>query len=94
MQPNAINRFLGTRDAKPAVRYMWRKPSNVPDRIELFDVCANCVIAEVVLVNRRWFWTRKTSVLLHGAPPISGTSRLLSDAKAKIHEGLPDAPAE
>jgi hypothetical protein len=71
-------------------RYEWRKPPNSPDRLELIDHATKVPIGEIVGIQRKWFWYRKTSVLLHGVPPAEGVSRQLSEAKERLLDGLPD----
>lgn len=71
-------------------RYEWRKPSDLPDRLELIDKVANYVIAEIVSMGRKWQWRRKTSILLHGAPPPEGISPGLTQAKVRVLDGLPE----
>jgi len=70
-------------------RYSWQKPSDLPDRVELVDSIAKCIVAVVTSVGRDWTWNRSTSVLLHGAPPTAGNCRSLTEAKLKVLDGLP-----
>lgn len=77
-----------------ATRYTWRKSADNPERLELYDLAARCVIAEIVQAGRKSHWRRNTSALLHGALPANGTADSLGDAKRAIASGLPDAPTE
>ncbi|WP_254506524.1 hypothetical protein [Anatilimnocola floriformis] len=78
----------------PPQRYAWRKPSNLPERVELIDRVTSQVVAVVEHVGRDWQWRRNTSQLVHGAPPSEGMQTSLEDAKQAVLNGLPDAPAE
>jgi hypothetical protein len=71
-------------------RYRWVKPSNLPERVELIDEVTKHAIAEIVSVGREWQWRRKTTALLHGAPPAEGIAKGLTQAKMKVLDGLPD----
>jgi hypothetical protein len=67
----------------------WRKPSDLPERIELIDNVTKLPIAEITSMGRDYKWTRKTSALLHGAPPAEGIARGLAEAKTHVLDGLP-----
>lgn len=69
-------------------RYQWRKPAELPDRVELFDTVTNRIIAAIVSVGRNWQWNRNTSPLFDGAPPSQGVARGLTQAKTCVLEGL------
>jgi hypothetical protein len=71
-------------------RYRWRKPSDLPDRVELFDTATNHRVGLITAAGRTWTWNRSTSVLLNGAPPADGTARSLTQAKVRVLDGLPD----
>jgi hypothetical protein len=71
-------------------RYEWRKPSDLPDRLELIDRVTKYIIAEIVSIGRTWEWRRKTSLLLHGAGPAEGIAKGLTQAKVQVLDGLPE----
>ena len=71
-------------------RYEWRKPSDLPDRLELIDKVTKQIIAEIVSIGRKWLWGRKTSLLLHGAIPAEGVAVGLTQAKIRVLDGLPE----
>lgn len=72
------------------MRYQWRKPSDLPDRIELVDTTTTQVIAVITGVGREWQWQRKTTRLLHGTPAGEGITKTLTQAKIAVLEGLAD----
>jgi|GEM_PF-4411633 len=72
-------------------RYFWRKPSDVPDRLELCDTITAKPAAVILNVSRKWHWKRSTSVMLHGAPPAEGVQSQLEEAKEAVVAELPDA---
>lgn len=73
------------------LRYSWRKPSTLPERIELFDHVTLQPAAVILSVSRRYQWSRTTSILVHGAPPTEGVHTSLEEAKQAIVAELPDA---
>jgi hypothetical protein len=74
----------------PAHRYHWQRPSDLPDRIELFDTVEYHRVAVILALGLNdWKWERSTTMLLNGAPPIEGSSTTLATAKRKILNGLP-----
>jgi hypothetical protein len=79
-----------TMTTKTGQRYRWVKPSDLPDRVELIDTGTNHAIAEILRVGRMWQWRRKTTLLLHGAPPADGVAKGLTQAKVKVLDGMPD----
>ncbi|WP_425613650.1 hypothetical protein NA78x_003485 [Anatilimnocola sp. NA78] len=70
-------------------RYRWVKPSDKPERVELIDNVTSQRVAIITEVNRRWAWTRSTTILLHGAPSADGLEASLAQAKAQVLDGLP-----
>jgi hypothetical protein len=73
-------------------RYRWTKTTGRPRRLHLIDGVSAQPIAVIFQdASRRWHWSRKTSLLLHGAPPADGRSATLDEAKRRTLEGLPSA---
>ena len=71
-------------------RYQWRKPSDLPDRLELVDGVTSKPIATIMQTGQDWSWKRSTAVLLHGAPPAEGFAKSLAKAKECVVKGLPN----
>jgi hypothetical protein len=72
-------------------RYYWQEAETIPARIELMDkIATNCVAVIAEDEQGRWHWKRSTSQLMHGAPPIEGSSASLPQAKRKVLQDLPD----
>ena len=69
-------------------RFRGVKPSDLPERVELIDNTTSQQIAVITNLGRTWQWQRKTTLLLHGAPPADGLATSLTKAKIKILEGL------
>ncbi|WP_254511448.1 hypothetical protein [Anatilimnocola floriformis] len=55
----------------------------------MVDTITNLTVAEIVVVGRDFKWKRKTSPLLHGAPPAEGVAKGLAQAKVDVFDGLP-----
>jgi hypothetical protein len=70
-------------------RYEWRKPSDLPAHLELIDTITRHPIGIFLGLGRKWHWQRRTTVLLHGAPPTEGICGQLNEAKERLLDGLP-----
>jgi hypothetical protein len=73
------------------LRYFWDcRPGAGATYVLIDRVTANDVASITYMEGvRRWRWSRRTSLLLHGAIAAEGTSKLLSEAKAAVQAGLP-----
>ncbi|WP_254509475.1 hypothetical protein [Anatilimnocola floriformis] len=75
-------------EAINAKRFVWRAAGK--SGLELFDTTMGRQIAVITGEGHYYQWTRKTSQLLHGAPPASGEESTLLRAKIAVVKGLPD----
>jgi hypothetical protein len=75
-------------------RFYWSETrnghsSNEQHRLDLIEAVTSRPVATIIRVSRYWYWKRKTSLLLDGAPSAEGVSVNLVEAKSKVLEGLP-----
>ncbi|WP_254508557.1 hypothetical protein [Anatilimnocola floriformis] len=73
-----------------ANRFVWRTLSGDAGHLELFDTGTNRQVALITGDGQHYQWTRKTSALLHGAPPANGEESTLLRAKMAVLKGIPD----
>jgi hypothetical protein len=71
-------------------RYHWKKPSDLPDRVELIDSGSNRIVAVITQAGRHWQWRRSTTSIFDGAPAGEGECLSLVEAKDKVLDGLPN----
>jgi hypothetical protein len=69
-------------------RYLWKKPSDLPDRLELIDSGSNRIVAVITQAGRFWQWRRSTTPIFDGAPASEGECLSLLEAKDKVLDGL------
>ncbi|WP_425613641.1 hypothetical protein NA78x_003476 [Anatilimnocola sp. NA78] len=69
-------------------RYQWRKPSDLPDRLELIDAMTGQPAAIILTIGRRFVWSRFTNTLIHGIRSGEGECDSLSAAQQHASEGM------
>jgi hypothetical protein len=73
-------------------RYFWDCRQGNDATYVLIDRVSAGEIATIRYLTsvRKWQWSRRTTLLLHGAAPAEGTTKLLADAKSAVQDGLPN----
>lgn len=75
---------------KKQPRYFWSHESDGDTKYSLIDRVSSQPVATIIYMKsaRRWAWSRRTTLLLHGVAAGQGIAKLLADAKQQSESGL------